>query len=454
MNRSTALSCLLLLTVLMWGQPGAQTKPQQLALVHVTVIDATGAPARPDMTIVITGDRITALGRTGEVRVPGDAEVVDARGEFLIPGLWDMHIHSVSYENVRRFLPILLAHGITGVRDMGSPLEDVLRLRRETREGKIQGPRMVVAGPLLQGPLPFQLPFIMSVNDEAEARRAVIYLKGRGVDFIKVHDALPRDLYFAVAAEAKRRHIPFVGHVPPSVTAREAADAGQHSIEHLGGRFYGVLLSCSDREAELTGRIRGIVNAALKALNEKKEADDSEIFRSGFTKPLLDSYDERKAAELLSAFKKNDTWQVPTLVAQPIRQAVQGGRKDLNEDDLRYGRMLVRKLSEVVAAMNRAGVRIMAGTDLPPDGSALHEELELLVEAGLTPMEALQAATRNPAEFIGRLDSLGTVERGKIADLVLLDADPLADIRNTRKIRAVILGGRWVATAPSQEIRK
>jgi imidazolonepropionase-like amidohydrolase len=406
------------------------------------------------MTIVITGDRITALGRTGEVRVPGDAEVVDARGEFLIPGLWDMHIHSVSYENGRRFLPTLVARGITGVRDMGSPLEDVLRLRQETREGKIQGPRMVVAGPLLQGPLPFQLPFIMSVNDEAEARRAVIYLKGRGVDFIKVHDALPRDLYFAVAAEAKRRHIPFVGHVPPSVTAMEAASAGQHSIEHLGGRFYGVLLSCSDREAELTGRIRGIVNAALKALNEKKEADDSEIFRSGFTKPLLDSYDERKAAELLSAFKKNDTWQVPTLVAQPIRQAVQGGRKDLNEDDLRYGRMLVRKLSEVVAAMNRAGVRIMAGTDLPPDGLALHEELELLVEAGLTPMEALQAATRNPAEFIGRLDSLGTVERGKIADLVLLDADPLADIRNTRKIRAVILGGRWVATAPSQEIRK
>lgn len=448
MNKAAILLSLLLLTILA-GRSSAQTRPKTLALIHVTVIDATGAPAKRGMTVVITNGRITALGRTGTVRIPESAKVIDASGKYLIPGLWDMHIHSMNYENARRFLPLLAAHGITGVRDMGSPLEDVLRLRRETREGKIAGPRMVLAGPLLQGALPFQVPFITSVHNTTEARRAVVHLRGRGVDFVKLQDALPRELYTAIAAEAKRQNLPFAGHVPPSVSALEATAAGQRSIEHLGGRFYGVLLACSSREAELSGRIRVVVNDALRALNEKREPDDSEIFRAAFTKSLLDSYDERKAATLFSAFKKNGTWQVPTLVAQPIRAAINGGRTDLNADDIRYGRLLVRKQLEVVFAMKRAGVKIMAGTDLPPDGLTLHAELALLVEAGLSPMEALQAATRNPAEFLGRLGSLGTVERGKIADLVLLDADPLEDIRNTKKIHAVIVGGELAVAPPT-----
>jgi len=187
-----ALLYLLLFTAFVSGQSRTPARPKQLALIHVTVIDATGAPAKQDRTVVITGDRITALGKTGNVRISKTAQILDATGKFIIPGLWDMHIHSVSYENGRRFLPLLMAHGITGVRDMGSPLEDILRLRQETNEGKILSPRMVIAGPLLQGPLPFQTPFIMSVHNEAEATQAVIYLKGRGVDFIKVHDALRR----------------------------------------------------------------------------------------------------------------------------------------------------------------------------------------------------------------------------------------------------------------------
>jgi hypothetical protein len=447
MNKTTILLSLLLLAVLMSGQTSAVNQPKHLALIHVTVIDATGAPPKPGMTVIITGERISALGKDGKVRLPESTKVIDASGKYLIPGLWDMHVHSMSYENGKRFLPMLVAHGITGVRDMGSPLEDVLRLRRETGEGKIAGPRMVVAGPLLQGPLPFQLPFITSVHNAAEASRVVIHLKERGVDFIKVQDALARDLYFAIAAEAKKQNIRFAGHTPPSISAMEATDAGQHSIEHLGGRFYGVLLSCSSREVELSGRIRGIVNEALRALDEKREPDDSEIFRASFTRPLLDSYDERKAAKLFSAFKKNGTWQVPTLLAQPLREALNGGRTDLNAEDIRYGKQLLEKQSELVFAMQRAGVKIMAGTDLPPDGVNLHKELALLVGAGLSPLEALQSATRNPAEFLGRLGSLGTVERGKIADLVLLDANPLEDIQNTRKIHAVIVGGKLAATS-------
>jgi len=192
---------------------------QVLVFIHVTVIDATGAPAKPDMSVVITGDRITAIGRSSKVRMPEGAHIINASGKYMIPGLWDMHIHSGGYENGKKNFPFLLAKGITGVRDMGSPLEEILRLRQEVDEGKIAGPRMVIAGPLLQGPLPFQMPLIISVKDEAEAKRTVTYLKDRGVDFIKVHDAVPRNIYFAIAEESKRQGIPFAGHVPPSISA-------------------------------------------------------------------------------------------------------------------------------------------------------------------------------------------------------------------------------------------
>jgi len=405
------------------------------------------------MSIVIVDGRITTLGKTGKVRVPADAQIIDATGKFLIPGLWDMHIHSGGYENGKKYFPRLIANGITGVRDMGSPLDEILRLRREVEAGEIIGPHMIIAGPIVQGPLPFKMSLFISVNNEAEARQTVISLKGRGVNFIKVQDALPRDLYFAIVDEAKRQRIPFVGHVPPSISAAEASNAGQQSIEHLGGRFYGVLLGCSDRESELTVKVRAIVNNVMKSLNEGREPDDSGIFRTSLTKPLLESFNDRKAATLLSIFLRNQTWQVPTLVAQPLRAAI-NERKDLSEDDIRYGKKLLQRQFDLVKKMQRAGVKIMAGTDFPPERSRLYEELSLLVEAGLTPMQALQSATRNPAVFLGRLDSLGTIERGKIADLVLLDANPLEDISNVQKISAVLFGGKLIPKSSLETMRK
>jgi hypothetical protein len=428
------------------AQLTARNDSASLVFTHITVIDATSSPAKSDMSVVISGRRIARIGKTAVVAVPRGARVVDAHGKFLIPGLWDMHVHSGGYEAGKQNLPKLLALGITGVRDMGSPLEEILRLRADVSEGRLAGPRMVIAGPLLQGPLPFKIPLITSVATDSEARAAVRYLKSRGVDFIKVHDALPAKLYFVIASESKRQRIPFAGHVPPSVTALEASKAGQRSIEHLGGRFYGVPLSCSNREAELTDRIRRIVGKVLESLYAHTEPDDSEIFRSTFTKPLVASFDPGKAGALFGTFKSNATWQVPTLIGQPIRDALNGGRKDLTADDIRYGRMLVQKQLDVVGMMNRAGVKLMAGTDLPLDHPRLHDELTLLVQAGLTPLQALQSATRNPAAFLGMLDSLGTIEQGKIADLVMLDANPLANIHNSEKIRAVVVAGRLVDT--------
>jgi hypothetical protein len=452
MRKTLTILFLFLLSALLFGQAKPTPKFKPLVFTHATVIDVMGAPAKPDLSIVIVDGRIITLGKTGKVRVPVDAEIIDATGKFLIPGLWDMHIHSGGYENGKKYFPRLTANGITGVRDMGSPLDEILRLRREVEAGEIIGPHMIIAGPIVQGPLPFRMPLFISVNNKGEARQTVISLKERGVNFIKVQDALPRDLYFAIADEAKRQRIPFAGHVPPSITAAEASNAGQQSIEHLGGRFYGVLLSCSDRESELTVKVREIVNNVMKSLNEGRDPDDSGIFRASLTKPLLESFNDRKAATLFSMFLRNQTWQVPTLVAQPLRAAINEGRA-LGEDDIRYGKKLLQKQLDLVRAMQRAGVKIMAGTDFPPERSRLYEELSLLVEAGLTPMEALQSATRNPAAFLGRLDSLGTIERGKIADLVLLDANPLEDISNVQKINAVVLGGKLIPKSSLEAMR-
>ena len=448
MRRLLALFFILIPPVLLVAQTNPAARSQPLVFTHVTVIDMTGAPARPDMTVVIDGKRISALGKFGRVRIPKGSQVINANGRLLIPGLWDMHIHSGSYQDGRKNLPVFVANGITGVRDMASPPEEVLRLRKEADAGNFVSPRMIVAGPILQGPLPFQMPLLRSVSSEKEVKETVSYLKKSGVDFIKIGDSLPRDLYFVLAAETKRQGVPFVGHLPVGVSAAEASDSGQRSIEHFGSaRFHGVLLACSTREAQSGKYVEELLEAAKKG----DESADTKLFRTGLTKPLLDTFSDEKAASLFSLFARNQTWQVPTLVA--LRDVWSSKRKELSEEDKRYGDRVWQKYLEMVGAMRRKGVMLLAGTDLPLNNgvSRLHEELSLLVQAGLTPMEALQTATRNPAKFMGRSDTLGTIEKGKIADLVLLDANPLEDIGNTRKINAVVIGGRLISEA---EIKK
>jgi len=273
---------------------------------------------------------------------------------------------------------------------------------------------MVVAGPLVQGPLPFQMPVFISVKDVAAARAAVDMLHHRSVDFIKVQDAIPHEIYIAVATQARLDPIPFVGHIPPTVLPEEASDLGQHSIEHLGARFWGVLIGSSAREP----------------------------MRSEFTRAVVESYGPKKAAALIRRFQKNSTWQCPTLVALHTLWA--DSEAQYTSEDLRWAGRLLAKNAEIIRMMTTGGVRLLAGTDLAPAtrNGTIHDELAYLVDAGLTPMQALETATRNAAEFVGKLDTVGTIERNKVADLVLLDANPLDDIHNTARISAVITGGR------------
>jgi imidazolonepropionase-like amidohydrolase len=430
---------------------GPRQRP--LAITHVTVIDATGAPAHPDTTVVIAGGRIAAMGKTGTVNLPKDARMVDATGQFLIPGLWDMHVHWYD----AAYLPLFTANGVTGIRIMwGFPVN--LQWRKDLAAGALQGPRLELAGPIVDGPRPFWRTSTPA-GTEAEGRQAVRKTRADGYDCVKVYSLLPRDVYFAIADEARKQGIPFVGHVPYSVSASEASDAGQKSMEHL----YGILMACSSKEKELT--------KLLLEATKNPPARDRALFRR-VNEQVLESYDGTKATALFARLKKNGTWQVPTLTVlrsfgsladesftndkrlsympQSIR-ASWAPRSDFrlktaSMEDFAQQRKLFKRSLELVGAMHRAGVGILAGTDvLNPycfPGFSLHDELELLVKAGLSPMEALQAATRNPARYLDRLKDLGTVEQGKVADLVLLGANPLEDIRGTRKITGVILGGK------------
>jgi imidazolonepropionase-like amidohydrolase len=417
--------------------PGRDGRP--LVFTHATIIDPTGGPAAHDMTIVVDGGRIAALGTSGTVAVPGGARTVDARGKFVIPGLWDMHAH-LWEDDVT--VPLLVANGVTGVRDMGSDLESTLALRAEIERGARVGPRIVTAGPIVDGPREDTAAFHLTVGTPEDARRVVDSLARRGVDFIKVYHFLTRDSYFAVADAARRHGLPFAGHLPPTVTAVEAADAGQRSIEHL----YGVMEHVLGRDA-------------MRA--------------TPFTE-LVRQYDDAKADGLFRHLAARGTWQTPTLAhfrSFAFRDVPDSGyandphasylTADMRErweaympartlsPDVAANRAAgYRKLSEIVGAMQRAGVGVLAGTDngikYVYPGFGLHDELACLVAAGLTPLQALQAATINAAVFLGVADSVGSVQPGKVADFVVLDGDPLADIRNTRRISAVVIGGRLV----------
>jgi imidazolonepropionase-like amidohydrolase len=423
----------------------AQNRP--LSIEHVAVVDVIAGRVQRDMTVEVRGRTITAMHAARRVRAPQHATVIDGRGKYLIPGLWDMHVHlSFPPGAAQVFLPVMVANGVLGARDMHSFLSPIVSLKRAVAAGEQIGPRLFVAGSAVDGPNSY-LPGARVVHTPDEAREAVRQLKAAGVDFIKVYSSLPKDLYLAVASEAKNEGIPFVGHVPYPVTAAEASDAGQRSLEHLTEVDVG---TSSDE-------------TRIKA--EEVEAMDQKHGSIPDPNRLKSTFDSVKAAALFERFRQNDTWQVPTLVVfYQERQIAEPGLPG-NDSLLEYIPKLLRDYwrslptdiatkmvalyaihADLVGRLNRAGVPILAGSDCPNPyvypGFSLHDELGLLVHAGLSPAEALRTATINPARFLGVTDSLGTVATDKVADLVLLDASPLEDIGNTKRIRAVVQSGR------------
>jgi imidazolonepropionase-like amidohydrolase len=451
-NHRVALALAPVISVCVLAGQAPQQAESLLAITDVTLIDGTGTAARSHMTVTMSDGRITAVVRSDTFQPPPGARVINGTGRFAMPGLWNMHVHSVGYEQASKAFPDVLAAGIVGIRDLGAPVDDVLRLRTETNHGRLRGPHMLVAGPLLARGIPPRMAgttMLSMVGSAEQAFDAVASLKKRGVDFIKVDGSLTRAAYFAVAAAAKRENLFFDGHIPPAISANEASNAGQRSIEHLGGPHHAVLIACSTRESELQAEAAAIFERQADAVF-RSETPDSAHLRAAFTKRVFDTFSDAKAAALFDRFRKNNTWHVPTLVTLRSLWRSQG----LAPEDIAEGARIQQKQLDVVARMWRSGVKIMAGTDgpLPQAGPALHDELALLVKAGLSPMDALQAATRNPAEFMGRLGEAGTIEPGKVADVVVLDANPLVDIENARRVTATILAGTLVPTARPVDI--
>jgi imidazolonepropionase-like amidohydrolase len=431
--------------------------PSAFALAHTTVVDVAGGVELRDRTVVVDGDRIAAV---LEGDAPPGAKVIDARDKWIIPGLWDMHVHFADPNSATLFV----ANGVTGVRVMwGNPqfgpgperIHD--DLRDAIAQGKRIGPRMIIASNIMDGPKP-TWPKSLALATADEGRKAVDDAKASGADFIKVYSGLPRDVFYAIAEQSRHHHLPFAGHVPEAVTVAEASDAGQHSIEHLTG----MATACSSHEDELMRKRAELASAGKRT----RETNLAEVAAARA------SYDDAKAKALFAKFKANDTWMCPTFtvlhsiatlddpnhaddprlkyVSPFIRQfwdPKQDFRfKTATESDFAAMRAGFDSSLALVGKMAAADVPMLAGTDeMNPfvfAGFSLHDELGWLVKAGLTPAQALRAATIGPARYLGLDKTMGTVEVDRVADLVVLDGDPLADIANTMKIHAVVARGK------------
>jgi imidazolonepropionase-like amidohydrolase len=429
-----------------------------LSITHVTVIDTITGKTQPDTTVMIRNNRIIGIAPSASL-IPKTGQIVDAKGEYLIPGLWDMHTHvyfdSTAADGTDLVLPLFLANGITGIRDMGSKLDTVVEARDRVNADGLFGPRMVVSGPMLDGPKSTYKAAV-PISTPADGRRAVDMLKNGGADFVKVQSGVPREAYFAIAAQAKKMGIPFEGHVPDEIRASEAVATGQATFEHLIGIFEA---SSPDEDKYLTGK---------KTVGM-----------------FLATYDPVRETKIVQLLAQNHVWQCPTLYwerGQWLVDAIDYTRdpdlayaphswvtrlwpksqasilKSLDTDPLPVREKFVDHELEIVRKLHGAGVPFLAGTDTPAGvdvipGISLHLELQRFIAAGFTPLEALQTATLNPADFFNRRGDFGTVQVGRIADLVLLQANPLENIANTRTIAGVVADGHYLSGDDLAQLR-
>jgi len=419
---------------------GCAVRQTAVAIRNVTVIPMTGAAPSANRTVVVRDGRIAEIGSAAQVRAPADAIMVDGTGKYLIPGLFEMHAHTSKTR--ASALGLYVMHGVTTIRDQGSEHAEVLRWRREIRSGTRIGPRMLIAGPYLESlrniermrrdpPEERVEPFERArvpVGSPNDARRVIDSLAGLELDHFKIRTVQDRETYVALAAAVHAHGKRLVGHV---VTATPAAflEAGQDGVEH----GFPIGLDSLPREErlsfwrQLAARDVGMVPTIVVATESVFRP--LEYFRALVSDTTPASHPLRP---YLSRFMILD-WREQVEEVTPQRR----------EYFERAWPIALKHLRE----MRASGVRIMAGSDVAVlnifPGPSLHEELRLFVDSvGMTPLEALESATRKPAEWLGLADSVGTIETGKVADLVLLDANPLDDITNTQRIAAVVLRGR------------
>jgi imidazolonepropionase-like amidohydrolase len=448
---------------------GPRLSAQTLTITHATVVDVSNGTLLRDTTVVVDGNRIASVGPSSHARA-SRGQVIDAAGMYMIPGLWDMHTHAY-FDWPSEFgndfvLPLFIANGVTGIRDMGSDLDAVLHARSEVAAHRLLGPRMIVSGPMLDGPKA-QYKAAVAISTPDDGRKAVEMLKSRGVDFIKIQSGVPRDAYFAIADETKKAGIAFEGHVPDAIRAGEAVAAGQRTFEHLIGIFEA---STPDEDAYL--------------LRKYGAGKDPSVNKSLAT--FLERYDPAREAGIIQLLAQHTVWQCPTLfwergqwlvdaidytkdpdlayaarswIEKTFPRSRRSILQTLDTDPLPVRTRFVDHELDIVRKLHAAGVPFLAGTDTPAGvdvipGISLHLELQRFVAAGFTPLEALQTATLNPAQFYGKRGDYGGIHAGSVADLVLLKGNPLHDIANTRTIAGVVADGRYFSEEAITQLRE
>ena len=424
----------------------AQTSPTVLVLRGGTLVNVASGKEISDSVIVMRGERIEQVG-SGNTGIPDGAQIIDAKGKWIIPGLIDSHAHAENPDDTP--FSLYLTNGVTTIRNPGGNIT-VLRLTRERLlRGELIGPRLFFSGPLLDGVPPVWPDLSLLVDTPQRARSAVNFLADQGVDFVKVYNNVKEPELRAIVETAKELELPVAGHIPRSMTMTHAIELGMTRLEHI----------------RVTGR-------EMLSLDEAEKID---LLPLGSREPLLwqrfDLQSEKMRA-LVQRLARSKIFLDPTLVAAEVTEVptLDADRNDPNNQYLsptvveRYvnfksplyelppdlqaaGAEAFHKQEKFVGMCNRAGVKIIAGTDGPGIGSllpgfGLHRELELLVASGLSPLQALRAATLTAAEALGKEDRLGTIEPGKFADMVVLNADPLQEIQNLSKIHLVVQGGK------------
>ncbi|MBV6520783.1 MAG: Adenine deaminase [Gemmatimonadaceae bacterium] len=447
-----------------------------VVLRHATIVDVVGERLIADQAIVISGKRIVSVVPDRRVRVPHGAAVVDCTGQYVMPGLWDMHVHipEIAYRadpaasakmGWDYTSALLVANGVTGVRIPAGNLQRLQGWRRDVEKGLLIGPRMVLTGQKLgEQPVISGAPF--PIRTDADARLSVRQLRDAGADFVKLSPGLPVALWRAAADEARRIGIPIVGHSPATVALTEASRLGLHSVEHLLNlpRETSLHDEPLGRPSllEVVSKRTGQVLQWLRVVDPTAPIDEQ-----------IATHDTARAAAKFTLLHQQGTWVTPTLVLtasmlqEQDRVFANNRRRYLTRDidiarivDTRgfqrrlYSAQLLAFNMLLVREMQAAGVDLLAGSDAPTlsvPGFALHDELSLLVRAGLSPAAALRTATANVGRFL-RADSVGVLRDGAVADVIVLAENPLRDISATRRIRGVVAGGRYFSRSALDDL--
>jgi imidazolonepropionase-like amidohydrolase len=435
------------------------TFAQDFALTHVNVFDGRSPALKQDMTILVKGNRILQVRPSASLKVPKGYKVLPMTGRYVIPGLWDMHVHLAGLSADPSWsggvlLPMLIENGVLGVRDMGGDPVALERWKTEIQAGKRIGPHIIAAGKMIDGA--FEDPSVITVHTAEESRRAVDQIASSNGDFVKVLSGVNKEEYFAVLDEASKKNLRVAGHLTPEVTVEKALTAGQHSFEHI--IYSGIPLACTANEEQLDQEMSAAMSSgAIRRIGAVLDKSAEE-------------YDPDRAQRLWQDFKAHGAAVVPTLVStyvnahmdelsqddQALKPFPEKLRKDwaaaaimphYQADKLAWYKRELDREEKLVFSMFSASVRVLPGTDsLDPynlPGSSLHKELELFVEAGFTPAQALIVATSDAAAFAGATDR-GVLAAGRIADFLVLAENPLENIKNTRKISLIVLSGKAI----------